>query len=99
MQAGGKAFGATLSSSLEQHLSEKLQQIRLHLAELRESLHHNSWALTPEVVHGMQASISGATKAAGEAKEVAEVLKASPVFFSGLEHKSTVNCTHRSRRL
>ncbi len=75
MQQEGSRFAATLSSSQEQKLSEQLQQIRLHLSDLREAVHRNCKALTPEITHAMQTSISGANRLAAQAKEMAEILK------------------------
>lgn len=68
-------LGATLSNSQEQQLSEKLQQIRLHLVDLREAVHRSSGSLGAEATQSMHGSILGAIKMAGEAKEVAEILK------------------------
>ena len=76
LQLDSGNFGATLSTSQEQRLSEKLQQVRLHLDSLREAVHQNGSMLDPEVSHAMQSSISGASRTAAEAKELAEILKA-----------------------
>ena len=75
MQPEVSRFAATLSRSQEQKLSEQLQQIRLHLSDLREAVHRNGRALSTEVATAMQSSITSANRLAAEAKEMAEILK------------------------